>query len=208
MILELFLVSSLTGLLIYMYDIIYNTQPISSLMKLVWGLSILYSGLLGLVIYWYSGRKEIEEDSLYKRGFRSTAHCYSGCGMGEILGVIIAALLFNGTALYVAMFSFSLAYVFGFALTIGPLMQDGIQFKSAFFDALTTETASITVMEIVAIGVDIVIVSTLNLTIIDPLFWVSLFVSLSLGFIAAFPANTILIHVGVKEGMMSPKQMS
>jgi len=208
MILELFLVSSLTGLLIYIYDIFYNTQPISSLMKLVWGLSILYSGLLGLGIYWYSGRNEIARDSLYRRGFRSTAHCYSGCGLGEIVGVILATVFFSGTSLYVATFSFSLAYVFGFALTIGPLIQEGIQFKNAFFDALTTETASITVMEIVAIGVDIVIVSTLSLTILDPLFWVALFVSLSFGFIAAFPVNTILIRLGVKEGMMNPKQMN
>jgi len=37
---------------------------------------------------------QIPTDSLARKGFRSGAHCYSGFGIGEILGVIISVGLF------------------------------------------------------------------------------------------------------------------
>ncbi len=80
---------------------------------------------------------------------------------------------------WVVAITFSLAYVAGFAMTVGPLMQGGMDFKQAFNDALWAETASITVMEIVAIGTDLWLAG--DATMGEPLFWMSLFVSLSWG---------------------------
>jgi hypothetical protein len=45
-------------------------------MKFVWGFTVLYSGPVGLAVYWYSGRSQIRRDSLWRRGFRSVCHCY------------------------------------------------------------------------------------------------------------------------------------
>lgn len=59
-------------------------------MKSVWGFTLLYTGPLGLAVYWYSGRSQIRRDSLWRRGFRSVCHCYSDWGAGEVTGVIIA----------------------------------------------------------------------------------------------------------------------
>ena len=42
----------------------------------------------------------------------------------------------------------------------------------------------------------------------DPLFWSSLVFSLSVGLIAAYPVNVLLIRLGVKKGMHSPKHMA
>lgn len=186
-----------------MRDLRKNNQHLPSLMQWVWILTVAYSGPFGVAVYYYSGRAQIAHDSFARRGFRSVAHCYSGCGAGEITGLLIAVgLLSLGTGWVVAI-TFSLAYVAGFAMTVGPLMQGGMDFKRAFNDALWAETASITVMEIVAIGTDLWLAG--DATMGEPLFWMSLSVSLSCGLIAAYPVNLLLIHYGVKEGMHSPK---
>lgn len=185
------------------YDLRVRNRHLGSLMKWVWAFSVAYSGLIGLWVYWFSGRKEIPRDSLWRRSWRSVAHCYSGCGAGEIIGVFIAAGLLGLGNWWIAGITFALAYVAGFALTVGPLMQEGIPFNRALRDALYSETASITVMEITAITLDLWLARKANIG--DALFWSSLVASLTVGLFAAYPVNVLLIRFGVKEGMHSPK---
>ena len=190
---------------ILIWDLRENNSEMKSLMKLVWGLTVLYSGPIGLTIYYYAGRKQIDHDSLWRKGFRSVAHCYSGCGAGEITGVVITVGLLALANLYVIALTFGLAYTFGYALTMGPLMQDGESFWQAAKDALYSETASITIMEIVAIGLDIWLAGEAHFT--EVLFWSSLIFSLTMGLIAAYPVNLALIYFDVKEGMMNPRKI-
>lgn len=185
------------------YDLRTRNSHLMSLMKVVWALTVFYSGPIGLLIYRWSGRKEIACDSLPRRAFRSVAHCYSGCGMGEIAGVIIAAGLLSLGNLWVSVITFTLAYVAGYALTVGPLVQDGVPLRRALWDALLAETPSITVMEVTAISVSIWLAANADMG--DIRFWSSLIVSLTCGLIAAYPVNILLIHFGVKEGMMDPR---
>lgn len=166
---------------------------------------MLYSGPLGLLVYGYSGRAQIRRDSLWRRAFRSVSHCYSGCGAGEIAGVSIAAGVLSLGTWWVSGISFGLAYLAGFFLTVGPLVQEGMSLSHALWDAFTSETASITVMEVAAIGTDIWLAGDSGLG--DPLFWSSLVFSLSVGLLAAYPVNVLLILMGVKEGMHSPREM-
>jgi len=188
------------------WDIRERNQALPSLMKGVWTLVVLYSGPFGLAVYWYSGRTQISNDSLWRRGFRSTAHCYSGCGAGEILGfALLAGLLALQSTLVITAGTFTLAYLFGYALTVGPLMQEGVGFGEAMLDALYSETPSITIMEIAAIGTDLLIASQAHIS--DLLFWGALAFSLSVGFLFAFPVNAILVRFGVKEGMKNPAEM-
>lgn len=185
------------------YDLRTENSHIASIMQLVWVLTVLYSGPLGVLIYRYSGRRQIPTDNLSRKGFRSVAHCYSGCGIGEILGVIISVGLFAMGNFWAAIITFSLAYIFGFALNIGPMMQNGMAFSEAFKGAFLAETISITVMETVAITTDLYLGG--QSTMGDALFWASLYVSLSLGLLAAWPANLALIHYGLKGGMGDPR---
>jgi len=184
-------------------DLTRHNAHLMPLMKFIWRLTVLYSSFIGLAIYFYSGRKEIPQDDLYRRGFRSVAHCYSGCGMGEVAGLMIAVGLLNLSTPWVVALTFALAFAAGYALTILPLMQDGVPFSRAMRDALYSETASIAVMEIVAIGVDIWLSG--DATLGEVRFWSSMLVSLSLGLLAAYPVNLLLIKQGVKAGMHSPK---
>ncbi|MEE6209268.1 DUF4396 domain-containing protein [Salarchaeum sp. III] len=199
----LFVVASVGTLL---WDIRERNQALPSLMKGVWTLVVLYSGPFGLAVYWYSGRTQISTDSLWRRGFRSTAHCYSGCGAGEVLGfVLLAGLLALQSTLVITAGTFALAYLFGYALTVGPLMQEGVGFGEAMLDALYSETPSITIMEIAAIGTDLLIASQAHIS--DLLFWGALAFSLSVGFVFAYPVNAALVYFGVKEGMKNPAEM-
>lgn len=192
------------SLAVLVRDLATANPEIAGLMKWVWIFTVLYSGPVGLAVYFYSGRKQIRGDSLWRRSFRSVAHCYSGCGAGEIAGVVITVGLLSLGTLWVAGVTFALAYAAGFALTVGPLVQEGVGFRRALWDAFYSETASITVMEVVAISVDLWLAGDAGMG--DTLFWSSLVFSLTMGLIAAYPVNVLLIHLGVKEGMHSPKE--
>jgi hypothetical protein len=185
-------------------DLKLRNPEIAGMMKWVWAFTVVYSGPLGLGAYFYSGRKQMARDSLWRRALRSTAHCYSGCGAGEIVGVLIAVGWLALANLWVALITFAFAYAGGFLLTVGPLVQEGVGFRRALWDAFTSETASITVMEVVAISVDLLLAGEAGIA--DVLFWASLVVSLSVGFLAAYPVNALLVRFGVKEGMHSPKE--
>jgi hypothetical protein len=179
-------------------------QDLASLMEVVWVLTVLYSGPLGLALYWYAGREQIPHDSLWRRGVRSTAHCYSGCGAGEVVGITLAAgVLALATNATIAV-TFGMAYTFGMALTVGPLLQEGVGVGEAVRDAFYSETPSITVMEVVAIGTDVWLAG--EATMGEPLFWSALLFSLSIGYLAAYPVNVLLVSHGVKEGMANPAE--
>lgn len=194
----------LPSLALTIHDLRTRNSHLMGLMKVVWALTVVYSGPLGLLIYWTTGRKEIRRDGLARRAFRSVAHCYSGCGMGEIAGLVIAVGLLTLDTIWVAAITFAMAYVAGYALTVGPLMQEGVPFRTAMWDAFLAETPSIAVMEIVAIGVDLTLAGDAGLG--DVRFWSSLTVSLTCGLFAAYPVNVLLIRFGVKEGMMDPRR--
>ncbi len=192
---------SFLSVAVLQYDLRTNNQQLPSTMKLVWTLTVLYSAVIGLAVYWYSGRAQISTDSFGRRGMRSTAHCYSGCGLGEAMGVTIAGVFLLET-IGVAALTFALAYLFGVVFTVGPLLQEGLGLRAAFADAVYSETGSIVAMEVVAIGSDIYLAG--EATMGDPVFWAALAVSLSLGFLAAYPVNLGLLSLGVKEGMGDP----
>ena len=184
---------------------LHNSQ-IDSLMKAVWFLTVLYSGPVGLWLYHVSGRRQINRDSVWRKGVRSVAHCYSGCGAGEVTGVFIAAGLLALDNTSVAIITFSFAYLFGYAMTFGPMIQAGVGVREALIDTFYSDTLTIAVMEITAISLDLWLAA--DATMSEPLFWGSLILSLSIGLLAAYPVNVLLVRFGVKEGMGDPRDTS
>jgi hypothetical protein len=205
-VLIVWLALSLVSVAILIRDIRRDNPEIGPLMKVVWALTVLYSGPVGLLIYWTTGRKQIPRDTIWRRGWRSTAHCYSGCGLGEIVGLILAVGILALGTMPTALVTFAFAFTFGIVLTLGPLMHDGVPFGRAMRDSLVSETASIVVMEVVAIGVDLWLSGDAGLG--DVLFWTAMMTSLTLGLVAAWPVNVALVYFGVKEGMHDPREMA
>ena len=89
-----------------------------------------------------------QPSSLTRSAIRATLHCLTGCAIGEILGMVIATALGWGNAASIGL-SIALAFVFGYALTLGPVLRAGVPFRKALGLTVASDTVSILVMELV-----------------------------------------------------------
>ena len=125
----------------------------------------------------------------------ATTHCLIGCGIGEVLGFVVGTWRGWGNAATMVL-AILLAYVFGYALTLGPLLRNGIALRRAVALTFVADTLSITVMELVDNAVILVVPGAIDATLGDALFWASLALSLAVAWVAAFPVNRWLIRRG------------
>jgi hypothetical protein len=133
--------------------------------------------------------------SLNRLAFAATWHCLTGCAIGEVLGLVIATALGFGNLASIAI-AVVLAFFFGYALTLRPLLSGGVPFRRAARVALAADTISIAVMEIVDNAFVLLVPGAMAAGLSDGLFWWSLGVSLAIAFVAAFPVNRALIARG------------
>jgi hypothetical protein len=133
--------------------------------------------------------------SLNRLAAQATTHCLTGCAIGEVLGLVVATQLGWHDLPSIAL-AIVLAFFFGYLLTLRPLLAGGMALAVALRVALAADTISITVMEIVDNGILLAIPGAMAAAITDPLFWVSLVVSLAVAWVVAFPVNRWLIARG------------
>jgi Domain of unknown function (DUF4396) len=133
--------------------------------------------------------------SLNRVAFAATWHCLSGCAIGEILGLVIATALGWGDAATIAI-AVVLAFCFGYALTLRPLLRSGMPTHEAARIAFAADTVSIAVMEIVDNGFLLLVPGAMAAGLTELLFWWSLAAALAVAFVAAFPVNRLLIARG------------
>jgi putative flippase GtrA len=138
---------------------------------------------------------EHSHPSLNKTALSATLHCLTGCAIGEVLGMIISAAL-NWHAFPSVVASIVLAFVFGYGLSMLPLLKHGLSVKKALGLALAADTVSIATMEIADNGFILAVPGAIDATLVSLLFWISLVVSLFIAFIVAFPVNRFLIARG------------
>jgi hypothetical protein len=133
--------------------------------------------------------------SLNGLAWSATLHCLTGCAIGEVLGMVIGTALGWGNFETIAL-AVVLAFFFGYALTIRPLLRDGMGLRHAAHLALAADTASITVMEIVDNLIMVAIPGAMDAPLDSLLFWGSLAIALAVAAVAAFPVNRWLIARG------------
>ncbi len=133
--------------------------------------------------------------SVTRLALSATVHCLTGCAIGEVLGLVIG-LWFGWSNTASILVAVVLAFLFGYSLTLWPLLASGMAFRTAMGLALASDTLSITVMEIVDNVVVLVIPGAMDAGLSSPLFWGSLALSLALAFVAALPVNRWLISRG------------
>ena len=133
--------------------------------------------------------------SLNRLALSATVHCLTGCGFGEVLGVVIGTALGWGMVATIAL-AVVLAFFFGYSLTLVPLLRSGLKLGQAARIALAADTVSITIMEIVDNAVILFIPGAMSASLTSLLFWSSMAVALLAAGIAAFPVNRWLIARG------------
>jgi hypothetical protein len=133
--------------------------------------------------------------SLNRVAFSATAHCLTGCAIGEVLGLVIGTILGWGTVATIVL-AVVLAFFFGYSLTMLPLLRSGLALATVLPIAFAADTLSITVMEIVDNLIILIIPGAMEAGLGSLLFWGSLAFALAVAFVAAFPLNRWLIARG------------
>jgi hypothetical protein len=133
--------------------------------------------------------------SLNRTALSATAHCLTGCAIGEVLGLVLATAFGLGNGASIAL-AIVLAFVFGYGLTLLPLLRSGLSLRRALPLAFASDTFSIATMEVVDSLTVLLIPGAMDAGLRDALFWGSLAGALAIAFVAAFPVNRFLIARG------------
>jgi hypothetical protein len=136
------------------------------------------------------GRRELN-----RLAVSATLHCLTGCAIGEVLGMVIGTALGWSDAATIVL-AVALAFVFGYSLTIVPVLRSGLALRAAVGVAFAADTLSITVMEIADNAIMLRIPGAMEAGVTSWLFWGSLAVALAVAFVVTVPVNRWLISRG------------
>jgi len=125
----------------------------------------------------------------------ATLHCLTGCAIGEVLGMVIGTALGWGNGQTMAL-AIVLAFGFGYAFTMRPLLAARIAPGKALRLALAADTISIAVMEVVDNAIMLAVPGAMDAPVTSGLFWGALAAALVVAGAAAFPVNLWLIARG------------
>jgi hypothetical protein len=134
-------------------------------------------------------------ESLNRVAFSATVHCLTGCAIGEVLGMIVGTAL-GWSDLETIVLAVVLAFLFGYSLTMLPLLRGGVALAAAIPIALAADTISIAIMEIVDNAILLLIPGAMEAGLDSLLFWGSLAFALLAAGAVAYPANRWLIARG------------
>jgi hypothetical protein len=198
-------------------DLLQNPQKMR-IMNVVWPLTMLYAGPLGLVGYYMIGRMHRSEHAdqsgakpkpMWQSVLLGALHCGSGCTLGDL---VAAAVLL---AVPFSLFGSKLAadwvveYIFAFAMgivfqyeAIKPMKK--LPAKEVLIAALKADTLSLSFWQIGMYGwmaiADFVIFHHV-LKASAPVFWLMMQVGMLCGLAVGYPVNWWLITKGIKEKM-------
>jgi hypothetical protein len=142
--------------------------------------------------------------SLTRAAVSATAHCLTGCAIGEVLGLAIGTALGWSDAATIVL-AVALAFLFGYGLTMLPLLRSGLSPGAAIGVALAADTISIAVMEVVDNAVMLLVPGAMEAGLDAPLFWGALAFALAVAFAAALPVNRALIARGRGHATAHPR---
>jgi hypothetical protein len=102
--------------------------------------------------------------------------------------MVLATSLAWGNTASIAI-SVILAFVFGYGVTLGPILQAGVPFRRAAGLTVASDTISIATMELTDNTFLIVVPGAMAAGLSDGLFWWSLALSLAIAFVVTVPVN-------------------
>ena len=132
------------------------------------------------------------DDTRTRHAIEHTTHCLIGCGIGEILGMLIASGLgwhrIGRVSLAVV-----LAFLFGYGLTYRGVRKEVATSKEAIKITVATDTVSILSMEAIDNIIEFIIPNALVVTATSFRFWWGLALALSIAFVVTVPVNRYMM---------------
>lgn len=194
------------------------------IMNIVWPVTALYSGPLGLFAYFTIGRNRqskemsgehqmhqgsMEENPMWQSVLKGALHCGGGCTLGDLIGatglLFIPVVVFSNKLYGEWLVEFILAFVLGIIFqyyAIKPMKN--LKPKDGIIAALKADTLSLICWQIGMYGwmaiCDFLIFHQL-LKASNPVFWLMMQIGMLAGLLTAYPINWWLIKIGIKERM-------
>ena len=137
----------------------------------------------------------VNNTQLNSTAFSATLHCLTGCAIGEVLGMVVGNALNFHEAITIVL-SVTLAFIFGYSLSMLPILKHGLSLRQAIKVALAADTVSIATMELTDNAFMLAVPGAMDAGLGSLLFWLSLGMSLVVAFLFAYPVNRWLIVRG------------
>jgi hypothetical protein len=131
-------------------------------------------------------------DTTTRQAIKHTTHCLIGCGIGEILGMLIASSL-GWHRIGRLSLAIVLAFLFGYGLTYRGVRKQVDTAKEAIKITVATDTVSIISMETIDNVIEFIIPNALVVTATSFRFWWGLAAALSTAFIITVPVNRYMM---------------
>lgn len=135
--------------------------------------------------------------TVFSLAVSATFHCLVGCGIGEVVGMIIGTF-FSLSMLETTILAVILGFIAGMALGILPLLRSHFTIANALKTVFVGEGLSIAVMEAFEVGTQFAIPGVMEAGLTDSIFWIGMLAALAVGFVAALPVNVVMIKRGVR----------
>jgi hypothetical protein len=218
------LASGILSAIIILVDIVSGHRQRMTIMNVVWPISGLYFGPIGIWAYWHFGRRRQgmpdkskqaksqpagKKKPFWQKVFVSTTHCGAGCTVGDTIGemaVFLTGLIILGSSLFtVYAVDFALAYLAGVIfqfLAIAPMRHLGP--AEGLKAAVKADTLSLVAFEVGMFGwmaVTRLLLFHPALEPNDPVYWFMMQIAMIVGFLTSYPANWFLVRRGIKEAM-------
>ncbi|MBS1690454.1 MAG: DUF4396 domain-containing protein [Bacteroidetes bacterium] len=199
---------------IVLVDILNGNKQKMPVMNIVWPVTALYAGPLGLLSYYAIGRKSSryggdKQKPFWQSAVVGTLHCGAGCTLGDICAegltnitpiTIVANKLYNGWIL-----DFILAFLIGIIFqyyAIKPMRN--LSVKEGIVAALKADSLSLTFWQIGMYGWMAICRFLIFNHPLDkgaPVFWFMMQIAMLFGFVTAYGINWYLLKKGIKEEM-------
>ncbi len=219
------LIISLLCSLIVVADILSGHKQHMWIMNLVWPITALYSGPIGLWAYYRLGRLSThakfqaarardetppgKQKPFWQSVFVGATHCGSGCTLGDIIAewfVFFVPLTLFGMHVFAAWaIDYALALLFGIAFqyfSIQPMRK--LPVAKGLIAAIKADTLSLTAWQVGMYGwmaLVIFVIFAHEIPKTDPVFWFMMQIAMLAGFLTSYPVNWWLLRKGIKEAM-------